>query len=220
MSQSFYQQFNLLITPNKCGSSTAESWLRHCAVDNAAAQQFGARPEVSVWCTTRSPVEYLVSGWRFLLCAPDPSDRKTVNPNFKQHLRECVQHRDNYHLQRSDRVLCINGEHVQQYPCYFAGHAWWGPRRTVEQDFGFDSATVNWIQLEDPNALRNSIRKLYGFKTPHNGFFNQSSVQHAPYPELDAETVDLMRELDNWSKLCGYDFDETVERYNRRINTL
>lgn len=201
MSQCYYKQYNQLIVPNKCASVTVGSVLNYAQVPTPEiAQIFANRRSVQVWATTRNPVDYFVSGYRYLYHAQD--DDTPVQRTFSDHLLFCV-----------DQAA----EFTEHYPGYFAGHAWWGPLRTVRLDWGIDKP-VNWIKLEDPNSLWLHMRKLYNIHMDRSLKLNTSPK--TPPIEFTDTVIDLIKQLENWSEECDYDIESRAETLSRTINTV
>lgn len=202
MSQCYYRQYNLLIVPNKCASVTVGSVLTHAQVPKPEiARNFANRRSVQVWATTRNPVDYFVSGYRFLYYAQNDSHMAVQN-TFADHLQFCV-----------DQAAAFTGD----YPGYFGGHAWWGPLRTVRKQWGIEKP-VNWIKLEDPNAVWLHMRKLYNIRMDRSVRLNTSPK--TPPIEFTDRVIDLIKQLENWSGECGYDIESRAETIARTINTI
>lgn len=207
MSKSFLFRDTVLITPNKCGSVTAESfakvhqmWVPTLINKIRLAQQ--RNQPLTVYCTTRNPVDYFVSGYRFLKRQPahTPGCHRW---SFEQHLEHALHTKHNPH---------------QYTPDFFEEHAWWGPRRTLEvchKYFG----RVKWLHLEDKTVLPQFLISHFDI-LPHPNTDRNNTDKESPYityPRLTERCVEIMRELDDWSEICGYNFKKSVKRYNKRF---
>jgi len=204
----YYSQWAAVITPNKCASSTVEAHaVRYRIPSWQGIENTINRPQVQVYCTTRNPIDYFVSGYRYL-CDSLHWDQQRPAGDFGDHLRHCL------HLQQVEAP-----DWCTPHPDYFSAHAWWGPLRTVTVDYAY-TGPVNWIRLEDPNAVWLHLRKLWRLNIPRTDRLNNSSRSvHMRRRITDAE-VEMIAQLENWSTVCGYDLYECADNFNRRINTV
>ena len=205
----YYSQWAAVITPNKCASSTVEAHaVRYRIPTWQGIENTINRPQVQVYCTTRNPIDYFVSGYRYLKDTEGAGEDVEIKRDFESHLMMCLEQKE------------IQSPHwISLIPPYFAAHAWWGPLRTVTVDYAY-TGPVNWIRLEDPNAVWLHLRKLWRLNIPRTDRLNNSSRSvHMRRRITDAE-VEMIAQLENWSTVCGYDLYECADNFNRRINTV
>lgn len=215
MSHWFYRGNKILAVPNKCGTVSAQSMLGTFEIDKRSAPKIlaGAQHPVHVYCTTRNPVDFFVSGFRYLRRAPEYIEGNH-QLTFEQHLELCVRQHDNQ--QRDWSVIKVQ---------HFDAHAWWGPLRTVRYEVPIQQK-INWIKLENTDRLTNFARHF--FKDVNTTFSHKNSTDQVqngrfawiPYPQLNNTVIEMMRYLDDWSETCGYSFKRSVKQYNNRINTV
>ena len=210
----FYRQFSAVITPNKCASSTVEASCKKYQITNSiqsynVARRILSRPEVTVYCTTRNPVDYFVSGYRYLKETKGAGAYVPIKKDFLSHLEMC---REQKEIQSHQWISLI--------PPYFASHAWWGPHRTIKQELLYQG-NVEWVKLEQPHAVETLIKQIWNIDIPqHKVRINTTDRSRYVRRPLTDREVELIAELEDWSHLCGYDVYECADNFNRKLNTV
>lgn len=216
MSHWFYYRDKILAVPNKCGTVSAQAMLGKFEIPKDSAPRIIARAvhPVHVYCTTRNPVDFFVSGFRYLRRSPEYREGNH-QLTFEQHLEGCVRQHDQYQLNNWSVVK------VQ----YFDSHSWWGPLRTVRYEVPIEQK-INWIKLENTDSLPNFAQHFFKYADKSHGHKNSTNTVQSgrfawiPYPQLNKTVIEMMRYLDDWSEICGYSFKRSVKQYNNRINTV
>ena len=216
MSHWFYHRDKILAVPNKCGTVSAQTMLGRFEIDKKRVPGIlaGSKPTVHVHCTTRNPVDFFVSGFRYLRRAPEYREGNH-QLTFEQHLEACVRQHDKYQ-QRDWSVIKVQ---------YFDTHSWWGPLRTVRYEVPIEQK-INWIKLENTDRLPNFAKHFFKNADTSKGHMNSTNrEQHGrfawiPHPRLTNTEIEMMRYLDDWSEICGYSFKRSLKQYNNRINTV
>ena len=207
MSEHFVKDNNLLIVPNKCGSITAETVLNKQRIDKAAAKEFAKT--CNLYCITRDPVSLFVSGWRYQYYKWDVKLRLKKG-DVKKFIYSAEAIFDDFDV-HMERCLARSQEQIEtDADWFFRRHSYWGPVNTANEYA--DPKTFTYIKLE--NDFEQCLQQFKGKAIQEVPKLNFSEFQ--PWPVLKPNTIEIMRELDTWSELTGYDFKKSVEQYQNR----
>lgn len=162
----------------------------------------------------RDPVQWYVSGYRHCnnpeWMASDPSYVSRATDDFESHLRLCIKRRN---AARAGKLKTIT-------PWDF--HSWMnaeyqaaGKYYELDQDqpnlITAPQNVTRRIQLENISVFTETVRDFTGKTKLDSQWHNINTDEN--YPDITPEAADLMRELDDWSHLYGYDFDQCLISY-------
>lgn len=203
-----HPEWGILLVPNKCSSSYAQHLIPK-EYHRKFKSDIDYNSETKVWAIVRDPVEWYVSGWRYVRSGFIYENKDlTYNKNFEQHLEYCLE------------VRKIHNSTKRVYN-QFDRHTWYNP---YEQSYDFFNHIDKIIKLENQKRYNQVIAFFSDNATPTNAKneYNLrtaqiSNLRYYPKPTLTKNAISLLKELDNWSYKAGYDLDESIKNY---INTL
>lgn len=201
-----HPQWGILLTPNKCGSTYAQSLIPKQYHRN---KNDLSKHNCIVWAVVRDPVEWYISGWRYAVShLIAEAKAMNYNLNFNDHLEYC--------LCQKTQVSEINRNYNQ-----FDRHTWYSPLLQCKH---ISNKIDKIIKIE--NQIRfNQVMKFFSDgKNPENpkNVNNGDKAQrngrnYTPRPKLDEHAIKLLHELDDWSNNAGYVLSKSIQNY---INTL
>jgi hypothetical protein len=201
-----HPQWGILLTPNKCGSTYAQTLIPKKYHKNK--NDLVLKNSV-VWAIVRDPVEWYVSGWRYAVShlIAEAKDMN-YNLNFQEHLEYCT-------LQKTQ--VCFTNRQYNQ----FDRHTWYNPYLQC-QDI---SSSINKIIKIENQERFNQVIKFFSDgkdpETPKNVNDGEKAQRNGKTyiskPKLNESCIKLLHQLDDWSFLVGYNLTKSIQNY---INTL
>lgn len=166
----------------------------------------------------RDPVSWYVSGYRHCTnpewMQSDSSYTTHYQPDLESHLRHCIYRRDRAFggvldsLTPWDFHSWMNAEYQAQGRFYELDENQ-PVLKTAPQN------VTRRIQLENVSVFEQTVREFSARDRLDTNRHNINTAKN--YPDITPKAADLMRELDDWSHLYGYDLDQSLIS---DINTL
>jgi hypothetical protein len=203
----FYRNNQLLVAPNKIASMASETILEHFMIDAWHARAIlENHPKVGIFCFTRDPVDFFVSGFRFLRRA-ELEEQYRTSRYFDDHMKACL---EKFYELKED------GYNGHCPPDYFDSHAWWGPVRTIENEIGTQYIKkVKWIRLEDSHIVNRTYLRFSSGKIPKESDIVINSTKGVLYPKLSDKSIAIIKKICDWEH-TGYNLRKSIWKYQHR----
>ena len=203
------QGHSVLTVPTKTASMYVE-----IQADYRTTERQYLNTDLPTTVVGRDPVSWYISGYRH--CTnPDwiRSDRSYIThlqQDLESHLTHCVQRRD----------AALAGNLDSLTPWDF--HSWMNAEYQAQGRFyHLDENQPNLvtapqnvtrrIQLENVSVFNDTVREFSARDELDTHWHNINTEEN--YPEITPAAADLIRELDDWSHLYGYDLDQCLIGY-------
>ena len=201
---------SVLTVPNKTASMYVE-----IQADYRTVERLCLDTDLPTTVIGRDPVNWYVSGYRHCTnvdwITTDRSYVKHLRTDFVNHLRHCVTRRD----------LAFAGQLDSLTPWDF--HSWMNAEyQAAGRFYELDQNQTNLrtapqnvvrrIQLENVSVFEATVQEFTGRTVLDSRWHNINSDDE--YPQITPEAADLIRELDDWSHLYGYNLDQSLITYD------
>lgn len=207
----------VLIVPTKTASMTVE----HLAGDRVLPRDRVSRTAPAT-LICRDPVSWYASGYRHChdrdWIRADKSYRQCATFRFEAHLRQCIMRRDRALLGKLDWITPFDF-HSWMNAEYQASGKFYDIDRDQPGTYTGAFPVVQRVQLEDTDSFRRVVQRFTGCEDVAQQRHNVNNNRQLKI-DLTPTVISLLRELDDWSHLAGYDFDESVQRAQASINTV
>jgi len=185
----------------------SETILQTCMIDAWHARAIlKNQPTASILCFTRDPVDFFVSGFRFLR-RPELGVHSKTMRYFDDHMEACL---EKFELFQQDGY---NGYYP---PDYFDSHSWWGPVRTIENEIGPKYIKkVKWIRLEDSYTVNRTYLRFSSGYIPEKSTHVKNNTKGVLYPQLTDKSIAIIKKICDWEH-TGYNLRKSVWKYQHR----
>ena len=207
MATFFYHSNHILVAPNKIASMASETIINDCIVDAWHARAIiENNPNIGVLCFTRDPVNFFVSGYRYLR-RPELEEQFQTDLCFDEHMETCLERFNQFKK---------DGYNGYLPPDYFDSHAWWGPVRTIENEIGPPfSKKVKYIRLEDSYTVNRTYLRFSAGFMPDQSSIVKNKTENIEYPKLTNKSIAIIKKICDWEH-TGYNLRKSVWKYQHR----
>jgi|TARA_B110000503_G_C7031032_1_gene363988 hypothetical protein len=217
MNSFYHPQHGILIAPNKCASTTLQSTIPNNRIilgNHLNSQHLSAD---LVWhVVVRDPVAWYVSGYRYS-AAHLVNQAREMNykpDSFESHLEYCISQRDAL---------------LDAQPSQFDIHTWFNPvdqtARLLKKHHLPITRVNKYIKLENQARFEKIIVNFADGNPVKTANVTSEKITYKPfarsiaYPTLNDRSIDLIKQLDNWSYRCGYNLEHSIESYSNVVHT-